>query len=350
MRTFRQLTKKDRIMIQRGIEEKNSKAEIARALGVHRSTVGREIKRNQNCHGGYKWVGAQAFARGRKPHIICYKRKIEGILEEIVSELLEKKFSPEQIARRLKFEGSKWEVSHETIYKWVYKVAPGFKKCLRWKSRCRQRRSRRPRRGLGPQPRKMIDLRPAEANKRLEAGHWERDLLEGRRGGPALLVLEDRFTRKTKLRKIKTKFADEVGRATEHALKDEVVKTLTNDNGVEFGKYEDLEKKLKVPIYFCHPYTSWERGSVENTNGLLRQYVPKKTDISSITLEQIEWLENEINSRPKKVLEGLTPNEVDQGVRIRIIKADAYYKKQRYEREAREFKEDMLRTTGKFIE
>lgn len=350
MRTFHQLTKKDRIMIEKGLEEGKTKSEIAREIQVHRSTITRETKRNCNSKGSYKAVGAQAFARDRRPHIFCYGRKIEGILEEIVCELLEKRFSPEQISDRLKFEGSKWKVSHETIYKWVYKVAPGYKKYLRWKSRCRQKRSRRPRRGLGRMPRKMIDLRTNAANERLEVGHWERDLLEGRRGGAALLVLEDRRTRKTKIRKVRTKFADEVGRATEAALRGENIKTLTNDNGNEFGKYEDLEAKLKIPIYFCHPYTSWERGSVENTNGLLRQYIPKKTDISKISDEQIKWLENEINNRPRKVLEGLTPDEVHLGVRTKLIKSDEQYNKQKYEREAAEFKEAMLKVTGVFYE
>ena len=349
MKKYRRLTRQDRIVIEKRLEQGKTQTEIAEELRVHRSTISREIRRNKAQKGPYRWRGAQSKADCGRPHIICYPRKIEGPLEELVRQLLEERLSPEQISRRLKLENARWTVSHETIYKWIYTVAPDYKQCLRWKSRLRQKRLSKHRRGLHKLPRKLIDQRPAEANLRTEPGHWERDLLEGRRGGPALLVLQDRATRMTLIRKVLTKYSDEVNAATTEALKGQIVKSITNDNGVEFGKFEDLEKALGIPVYFCHAYTSWERGTVENTNGLLRQYFPKHTDFGSVSKAVVQELEDAINSRPRKMLGYRSPLEVQNRSNARIIRSERFYRTKAYEREREAFKRDMIREVGYYL-
>lgn len=350
MKKYRRLTLDQRVIIQEMIRKGKKKIDIAIEVGCDRSSITREIKRNSNMKGGYNALGAQAYCNSRKRHIIEYKRKIDGALEEFVKEQLESALSPQQISERLKVEESKWSVSHETIYKWIYTVAPGYKKYLRWKSRCRQKRSVRPRRGLHSLPRKFIDERCQGANQRLERGHWERDLLEGRRGGPALLVLVERLTRKTIARKVKTKHCNEVNRVTAEALQDEYVKSITNDNGVEFGNWQELKHKLGCEIYYCHPYASSERGTVENTNGLIRQFFPKGVDFRGVTEDLIEQVEININNRPRKLHGYRSANEIHNAKKTKLVYSEAYYRKQQHERFKREFREDMLRETGMFLE
>lgn len=351
MKNYHRLTLDQRVTIFCMIGKGKKQIEVARELGCHRSTISREIKRNSNQKGNYNALGAQSYAQARKPHILVgYKRKIEGPLEEHVRQMLERLLSPQQISKRLKVENSKWELSHETIYKWIYTVSPGYKKCLRWKSRCRQKRSVRPRRGLHPLPRKFIDDRSDHANRRLEQGHWERDLLEGRRGGPALLVIVDRLTRITIIRKVKSKHCEEVNRVTVEALSGQVVKSVTNDNGVEFGNWIALEEMLKCPIYFCHPYCSSERGSVENTNGLIRQFFPKHIDFKQVNDDEIIEVENNINRRPRQTLAYRSAQEVHHKTKIKLVYSESYYRKHQWHRERLAFKDSMLRETGMYIE
>jgi IS30 family transposase len=173
----------------------------------------------------------------------------------------------------------------------------------------------------------MIGSRPDAADKRSEQGHWERDLVIGQISGPALLVIQDRKTRYVIIRKVLNKTCAEVDRVTREALKDQKVLSTTNDNGIEFGNYEKLETELRAPIYFCHPYTSSERGTVENTNGLIRQYFPKGYDLSQATEEQISYVESEINLRPKKVLGYRCPEEVHEGKILKMVLSKRTYKK-----------------------
>jgi IS30 family transposase len=262
---------------------------------------------------------------------------------------LKKRLSPVQISGRLKLESAKWSISHETIYNWIYKVAPAFKSCLRWKSRRRQRRGVRRRRGLHKYPRRLIDQRPEAANQRLEPGHWERDLLEGQRGGPALLVLQDRFTRIVIIKKVNSKHCDHINQVTAEALRSHLVLSMTNDNGIEFGHYEQLEKLLKARVFYCHAYTSWERGSIENANGLLRQYFPKRTDFKKVDEQTLKRAQDELNHRPKKILGFRSPTEVHEGKKIRMIRSEKYYQSQLHQREQREFEEEMIREIGYYL-
>lgn len=350
MANYRRLTREDRIVIERRLAQGKSRADIADELGFHRCSVGREVRRNKAEKAPYNWKGAHSKAVSAKQQRHEYKRKIEGPLKELVQKSLELYLSPMQISERLKVENSKWRLSHETIYKWVYFCAPDFRACLRWKSRKRQKRSRRPRRLEMKTPKKMISERSESANLRSEIGHWERDLVEGRRGGPALLVLQDRKTRKMLMRKIESKHAVHVNKATADCLVDEKVRSMTNDNGIEFGRGNELELLIKAPVYYCHPYRSWERGSVENTNGLIRQYFPKRTDFKTITLGEIEHVERALNMRPKKVLGFRSPSEVHDGHDLKIFRSESYYWRHIAIRDHENFKAAMIREVGYFLE
>ena len=350
METYRRLTREDRIVIDRSLAQGKNRAEIADELGFHGSSICREIRRNKALKAPYNWKGAHAKALISKKQRNEYKRKIEGPLEELVRQNLEDRLSPVQICERLALEESKWSLSHETIYRWIYFVAPDYRRCLRWKSRIRQKRSRRLRRLEFKFPKKMISERPESANIRAETGHWERDLLEGRRGGPALLVMQDRKTRRTIINKVESKHAAHVNAITADCLKNQKVLSMTNDNGVEFGCGDELESLIKAPVYYCHPYTSWERGSVENVNGLIRQYFPKKTDFSKVTDEEIQQVEDALNARPKKVLGYRTAAEVHDGDTIKIIKSESYYRRYLAMRDYESFKASMIREVGYFLE
>ena len=327
MPKYRRLTRTDRVTIQKRLEQGKQKIEIAEELGVHRSSIGREISRNKSLFRPYRWRGAQASAYSRRRYKLDYTRKITGALEELVSSWLRLGYSPEQISGRLKLERAQWSLSHESIYRWIYNVAPAHKVFLRWKHRKRQNRSGLPRRSLQSPSRKMIDERPLAANERLEKGHWERDLLMGQMSGPALLVIQDRKTRLTLLRKVKNKTSDEVNKKTAEALAEYETRSTTNDNGVEFSNFEKLEKQLNAPVFYCHPYTSSERGMVENTNGLLRQYFPKGCDFTKFSEEQIVQAQDAINRRPKKVLGYRSPHEVENECELKYVLSKETYQK-----------------------
>lgn len=330
MKKYYQLTQRQRFIIEDLVSLGKSFTEIARVAGVHRTTVSREIKRNSNKKGGYRALGAKEAARHRKFNIWDAPRKIDGVLEEVIIEKLRLGWSPEQISGRLKLEG-KWSISHESIYRWIYNIAPEYKAVLRHRSK-RRRGLKKRRRGLGKRPRKYIDERPRTANDRLELGHWERDLLEGKRSGPALLVLNDRKSRYTKLERVFSHNSTEVGAATKSLLMQERLKTITNDNGVEFGDSQNLERELSTPIYFCQPYTSWQRGTVENTNGLIRQFYPKHCDFWQVTDEDICRVENNLNNRPRKTHGYRTPYEIHFAKTDKLIKEKSTYQKQRKQR------------------
>ncbi len=331
MKNYQHLTQRQRFIIQDLRDLGKSYTDIASEIGVHRSTVSREIARNKNCADGYKAVGAQAVARGRRLHPIARTRKISGVLEEIVMEKLNLRWSPEQISGRLRLEGT-WLISHEAIYRWIYNIAPEFKAALRRKRGIYSKRGRRKLRKIAGAPRKLITLRPQVANDRSEIGHWERDLLEGKRSGPSLLVVTDRHSRLVKLIKVQSHESKEVNNATNKVLKDLLVKTLTNDNGVEFSHHELLERELRTNIYFTHPYSSWERGTVENTNGLIRQFCPKGVDLKPLKKADLTFLEKNMNTRPRKVLNYRTSEEIHYEKSTRLVKSTAAYKKQIYQR------------------
>jgi len=345
MKNYHHLTQQQRYTIQDLFELGKTHKFIANEVGVDRSTISREISRHRNGRGGYKAKGAHAHAVGARTSIFDYPRKIKGLLEQVIIEKLLFGWSPEQISGRLKLENSDWSISHESIYNWIYKTNPQYKKILRREGKRQRRGNTRKRRWVGKEPRKSITERPVACAERAETGHWERDLVEGIRGHSALLVIVDRKSKLTVLEKVDSHYAEHVNEKTNNglALRQLNVDSMTNDNGIEFGQQADLEIKLKAPVFFCHPYSSWERGTVENTNGLIRQVFPKKTNFDKVTNDELQQVENMLNFRPRKTLNYETPHEFHYEEKTKLINSKNYYRKKRNQRIDKEFHESLAR-------
>lgn len=307
---YRRVTAEDRLRIKDGLDAGLTKSAIADKLGFHKSTVGREITRNKGLK-GYRPKQADEFAVAREeskhgPY------KLNPVIIMKVIERLELKWSPEQISNRLRIEGEE-TVSAETIYKLIQedqKSGGELWRNLRRSNRTRKKRFPSEDRRGKIQNARSISKRPKKANKRKKLGHWERDLMVGKNHRSAVLVITDRKSRFNKLRKLNGKFAKKVTKETITALKDLPKKSMTNDRGQEFSDHKNYESKTKIKVYFCDPYSSYQRGTNENRIGILRQYYPKKTDLTSLTNKQLEMIEFEINNRPMKILDWKTPYEV----------------------------------------
>ncbi len=311
--SYRRVTSVDRLRIKDGLDAGLSKTAIAGKLGFNKSTIGREITRNEGLR-GYRPKQAQALAEGREA---CKHGpyKMDPVMMTKIIERLEVKWSPEQISNRLRVEGGP-TVSPETIYKFIQEDRRAGGELWRHLRRSgRLRRKRFPsesRRGTiqGATP---IAERGKAANQRRQTGHWERDLMVGKDHQSAVLVITDRKSRFNKFRKLDGKRAAKVTKETVQALKDLPRRTMTNDRGQEFSDHRNYTGKVKIKVYFCDPYSSYQRGTNENRIGLLRQYFPKKTDITRLSNSELERVEFEINNRPMKILDWQTPHEVMMG-------------------------------------
>lgn len=311
--SYRRVTWEDRIKIKLLLQQGKSNSAIAEVLGKHRSTVGREIKRNTGgC--GYRPLQAQRLAEGREA-LKHRPYKLTPKLRDLIDKRLKKKWSPEQISGRLKLEKKAW-VSTETIYKyiWADKEAGGDL----WKDLRRSNRSRRRRFPSEDKRGKIKDARPISerpkvANERHRRGDWERDTMLGLDRKTGILALVDRKTRFNKFIKLDKRTAPKVTAATIRALKGLPVKSITNDRGQEFAGHIGCAEKLGVKIFFCDPYTSSQRGTNENRIGILRQYFPKRTDLKKVSRATVRKVEFEINNRPMKCLDWKTPYEAMMG-------------------------------------
>jgi IS30 family transposase len=313
MTTYRQLTLDERYQIQSLIRLGVSQAEIARQLGRHPSTIARECRRNQ-AHQVYVAERAHNQAKRRRAQTGAGRRKIRGALQELVEAKLRLGWSPEQISGRLQMEGPT-TLSFETIYQHVLRDETGLRYCLRFggykpydarfkKSKCAE---------LTRGWRKLLDERPTGANERTELGHWERDLVEGPRSASgALLTIVDRKSRFTCVRFVPSKHADVVAEITMEALAPHkaMTKTLTNDNGREFQRGKQFEERFGIPVFYTAPSSPWQRGTVENTNGLVRQYFRKGMDPAKAKDWYPRAIEETLNHRPRKTLGYRTPYEV----------------------------------------
>lgn len=316
------LRQEEREEISRGLRAGLSLRQIARDLGRSPSTISREVRR----HGGrqkYRAAAAEnrAWRQARRPkpsRLACCKR-----LQAIVSEKLRTRWSPEQIALWLRREypnDKSLQVSHETIYKSLFIQSRGalnkeLRDHLRTQRRFRQSRHKT-RKGYGPIPDRIsIKERPAEVEDRAVPGHWEGDLIAGEANGSYIATLVERKTRFLMLVRVRSKETREVTRAITrqiNTLPEQLRKTLTWDNGGELANHKELKLASNMDIYFCDPYSPWQRGSNENTNGLLRQYYPKGTDLSGYTQAQLNKVAAELNNRPRKTLGVRTPAEALQ--------------------------------------
>ena len=309
MRTYHQLTQAQRYQIYALKKTGHAHAEIAAVIGVHKSTVSRELKRNRGGR-GYRPQQAHRLALKRRQKAVP---RITMEIWAMVEKLLQQDWSPEQIAGRLKREHQVC-LSHEWIYHCVLqdKQAGGdLYRHLRCQKKRRKRYGTYDRRGKMPNCR-SIEERPAIVNSRKRLGDWQVDTLSGKGHQPALVTLSERKSRFTLLGKVDQRTAQAVQNQIQQLLvpvKDKV-HTLTSDHGKEFAHHEQIAEALQLDFYFAHPNAAWERGTNENTNGLLRQYFPKKQDFQIVSNQEIERAMSRLNFRPRKCLAFKTPFEV----------------------------------------
>jgi IS30 family transposase len=305
-------------------------AQIARALGRHRATIGRELARNRGstsrnnlgCMKGYFPHDAQAKAHARRAAANAGRAKIaDNPLGNYVRAALEACWSPQQIAGRLQRDHPDqhaMRISHEAVYQWVYRQGRAG---IPWHRHLRRAHARRrPRIGRQSRVEKPfrgavgIAQRPAVVAERSRLGDWESDtVMGGRNCRVALATHLERKSRLLVIRKIKDKRAATFTHASIKALRllpPQQRLTLTADNGSEFARFATLQKKLGLSVYFAEPYKAWQRGANENANGLIRQFFPKGTDLRPVTHQQVARIERLLNNRPRKCLDYQTPAEV----------------------------------------
>lgn len=293
---------------------------IARQLGRNPSTVSRELRRNARYRGEYRATVAQWRAQRRARIARRPRRLADAWLRRYVGRRLTEGWSPQQIAARLKRDYPRdvsKHISHETIYAAIYIVPRGELRrtligCLRQHRKVRHRRYRSGlKRGDIPNP-TPIAARPREVEARLIPGHWEGDILKGRANGSAVGSLVERTTRLVLLarlpgldsRSVVQGFARKLSR-----IPQSLRKSMTYDQGREMARHELLSRKLRLEIYFADPHSPWQRGTNENTNGLLRQYLPKNTDLRALTQRELNAIAARLNNRPRQTLNWMTPNE-----------------------------------------
>jgi transposase, IS30 family len=316
--TGRGLSLEERIEVRVGLEAGCSLREIARRLGRHPSTISREVAVNGG-RDAYRPVSAARRAQeaARRPKVT--KLAANPALCRWVTAELEQLWSPQQIARRLRegsVPGSVGTVSHETIYKSLYVQGRG--ELRRELARCLRsgRAVRRPRNRLETAaPRNamvMISERPAEADDRAVPGHWEGDLIVGKNNKSYIATLVERSTRYVMLAKLADARAETVTAALVErvaTLPQHLWRSLTWDQGSEMSRHRAFSVDTGIPVFFCDPHSPWQRGSNENTNGLLRQYFPKGTDLSVHSQDHLDTVAVQLNGRPRATLDWKTPAE-----------------------------------------
>ncbi len=287
---------------------------MAKELGVHKSTISRELKRNTRWN-GYFPGQAQWFSENRR-RTARKNYKFTKEIKNFVKDKILQKWSPEQISGYAKKHGL-FSISHERIYKFLLKNKENggvLYLNLRHKNRKYRKRYGSIHSGGPIKNRIFIDDRPSIVNEKSRVGDWEIDTIIGKNRKKAIITMVERVTKKCVCRKVESKKASIVSKAIIDSLKpiSDLVHTITSDNGIEFAEHERVKNELKSGFYFAHPYSSWERGLNENTNGLLRQYIPKGSDFNEIEDTQLDSIIDELNNRPRKSLDYLTPNEMFQ--------------------------------------
>lgn len=320
---YRHLSIEEREKIQELIWQKQSIRSIAMVLGRSTSSIAREIKKNRASNNMYAPRLANERALKKRQYRGRTLRLKSMFIRRYVIDHLKKGYSPEQIAGRLAIKHQQ-SISHEAIYQYIYSHAHrqgwGQMKNAYHDLRpyLKRRHKRRVAKGMRRSQRIFkpkgisIDERPKEVEKRKIIGHWEGDSVVSRKSKFRLNTLVERKTGLVFITRIKNGTATETSNAVVERLQEiplEFRKTLTLDNGIENFGYKEIEDQLHISCYFAHPYSSWERGTNENTNGLIRWYFPKGTDFATISEEDIQMVEVALNNRPRKRLGWRTPLE-----------------------------------------
>lgn len=313
----------ERQIIESGLRTNKSVRAIAKCLSRDHRVIQKEVNRNRMSGRRYDAILAQRLTREREQK--RHQRKLEKSkflpLHQYVVERLKEDWSPEQISgvtvKQPPPELKGKTISHESIYQYIYEGEGRFKSLYfhlrRGKKKRQKQRARKPQKVIIPQ-RISIHRRGEEIEEKLTFGHWESDTLEGRRSvKDNVSVQYERKAQLARLHKVKNKSAEETENAiweSVESLSPELWQTITRDNGTENAKHEETNKVFNVQSYFCDGYAAWQKGGVENLNGLLRQYIPKGSDISKLTEDQIYAIQERLNNRPRKSLNYLTPNQV----------------------------------------
>jgi len=318
---YHHLTMEDRYVISHLKVAGFSLREIGRRLGRHHTTISREIIRNGPEYPEdvywYDFTHPRAIERSHKAR--HHRRQNQSKLLAYVTAKIRLDWSPEAIAARLKLEypdDDEMRISHETIYRWIYRDASRNGDLYHHLRRRHKRHRRQKRYGSGRRfipGRISIDQRPPIVATRERFGDWEGDTMEGGKGAGGLATHVERRCRYLLAAKLTDKKASTMAeqsiksfRKTPRVLR----RTLTVDNGKEFSHFKELEAKTGLKIYFADPYAAWQRGTNENTNGLLRQYFPKGTDFRNISEKEVAIVVKKLNNRPRKCLNYQTPHEV----------------------------------------
>ena len=317
------LTLKERIQIETLLNENKPKSYIAKTLKRARSTITREVNKwVQSDRDKYSaelahWNAKDDYLNKRNTDKISNHKKLrfyvyKGLLSQ---------WTPEQIAGKLKLDYPNdpiMSISHESIYRYIYTQPQASLNKKLIKLLVRKKTRRRPakkRRGTGSEiiNQVSIDNRPKHINLREEVGHWEGDLVIGKNHKSAIGTIVERKSRYTLIIKLKARNSKEVAKMFSkilNKLNPLFKKTMTYDNGVEMARHERITQNTGMKIYFAHPYSSWERGTNENTNGLIRRYLPKGTDFNLIDKKQLMIIQEKLNNRPRKIIGFKTPNEI----------------------------------------
>jgi len=316
---YNHLSMSERDTITTMLSEEKKLSEIAKVLGRDKSTISRELNRNSSpeyklylSHRAQQRADEKRKQAGKRPRL-----KNERIISYVHTKLKEG-WSPEQISGRITIDQPESSISYEAIYQYIYHPETEGRQdliqCLRRAHRKRKNK------GIGRKQRKTkipnrvsIEERPPSVEARREAGHWESDSLVSRKSLAALNSMVERKSRLLMLTKLNRKTSAATKEAVVKRLKDlpeDARRTLTMDNGTENAEHQEITAAIGIQCYFAHPYASWERGTNENTNGLIRWYLPKGTDFNTISNEQVKRIESLINNRPRKCLGFKTPIEV----------------------------------------
>jgi IS30 family transposase len=316
-RGYRQFSVEERCELSRRREAGETIRKIAAALGRSPSSVARELKRNGGSEAGYRpsYAGEQARARRWRGSRL---ERDEG-LQRRVLEGLAKGWSPEQVAGRLALEDGRALISHESIYRFIDAQVRRTKD-YRWRlylPRAKARRGLRGRKGGSSarhiKARTPIDQRPASAADRQEPGHWEGDLISFSARSQVLLAAHERSSRFTLIVRQPTKHAEPVAESLAHWLRPlppELRRSITFDNGTEFASHQMLREQLNIETFFCEPHAPWQKGGVENAIGRLRRDLPRKTNLDSLSPDQIIAAARRYNHTPRQCLDFQTPAEV----------------------------------------
>jgi IS30 family transposase len=313
--TYKHLTQAQRYKIDALFKANHTQAFIAEQLGISKSTISRELKRNSKRPGKYSGLRAQIYANERKERF-CKNRIFTANMQKIIREKLSRQqWSPEQIHGHCKVNNIPM-VSHERIYQFIYqdKAEGGLLyKHLRVASKTYRKRygSSNYHRHL-IKDRVFIDLRPEVINKKQRYGDWEIDTIIGKGNKGAIVTVVERKSAFLLMTKLGGKKPKDLAKAVVRLLAPykQKVLSITADNGTEFSDHKYIAEKLNAAFYFAHPYSSWERGLNEYTNRLIRQYIPKKTDFKDYNEQYINLVNMKINSRPRKKLGFKTPIKV----------------------------------------